>query len=127
MGVDVVVDMRGGKNKSEEAAVQKAGMQFVSIPWHCPFPNDKPFARFLKLVHGNPGKTVFLHCRLGDDRTGMAVAAHRMADQGWTADEAMNEMPTFGFAGMHHAICPGLAHYEHTFPHRLKARSPTKK
>ena len=45
MGVDVVVDMRGGKNKSEEAAVQKAGMQFVSIPWHCPFPNDKPFAR----------------------------------------------------------------------------------
>ena len=136
MGVDVVVDMRGGKNKSEEAAVQKAGMQFVSIPWHCPFPNDKPFARFLKLVHDNPGKKVFLHCRLGDDRTGMAVAAYRMADQGWTADEAMNEMRTFGFAGMHHAVCPGLAHYEHTFPHRLKtspafqdlkARSPTKK
>jgi len=84
MGVDVVVDMRGGKNKSEEAAVQKAGMQFVSIPWHCPFPNDEPFARFLKLVHDNPGKRVFLHCRLGDDRTGMAVAVYRMADQGWT-------------------------------------------
>ena len=120
MGVDIVVDMRGGGNKHEKAEVTKLGMQFVSIPWHCPFPNDKPFARFLKLVHDNPGKRVFLHCRLGDDRTGMAVAAYRIADQGWSADEAMNEMKAFGFTQAHHGICPGLAHYEKTFPQKLK-------
>jgi protein tyrosine/serine phosphatase len=120
MGVDIVVDMRGGRNNHEKAEVTKLGMQYVSIPWHCPFPSDKPFARFLKLMRDNPRKKVFVHCRLGDDRTGMAVAAYRIADQGWSADEAMNEMKAFGFTQAHHGICPGLAHYEKTFPQKLK-------
>jgi hypothetical protein len=50
----------------------------------------------------------------------MAVAAYRMAEEGWSAAEAMNEMRAFGFAGVHHVICPTLAHYEKTFPQRLK-------
>jgi protein-tyrosine phosphatase len=71
-------------------------------------------------LHENKGKKVFVHCRLGDDRTGMMVAAYRMADEGWTADEAMAEMKAFGFSCGHHFICPGLAHYEKEFPHRLR-------
>jgi tyrosine-protein phosphatase SIW14 len=120
MGIGIVVDMRGGRNKSEKAAVQKAGMQYVSISWHCPFPSDKPFAKFLELIEENPDKKIFVHCRLGNDRTGMAVAAYRMAEQGWSADDAMNEMQTFGFSAVHHVICPGLAGYEKSFPHRLQ-------
>jgi len=120
IGIDIVVNMRGGRNKSEEAQANKLGMQYVSIPWHCPLPRDKTFARFLRLIRDNPGKKIFVHCRLGDDRTGMAVAAYRMAEEGWSADEAMTEMRAFGFVGVHHAICPTLAHYEKTFPKRLK-------
>jgi tyrosine-protein phosphatase SIW14 len=120
LGVDIVVDMRGGRNRHEKAEVKRLGIEYVSIPWHCPFPSDKPFARFLKLMQDNPRKKVFVHCRLGDDRTGMAVAAYRIADQGWSADEAMNEMKAFGFTWTHHGICPGLAHYERTFPQKLK-------
>lgn len=120
MGVDIVVNMRGGRNTNEEAEVKRLGMQYVSIPWHCPFPSDKPFARFLKLIQENTEKKVFMHCRLGDDRTGMAVAAYRMAEEGWSADEAMSEMRAFGFTRAHHVICPELAAYEKSFPHRLK-------
>ena len=119
-GIDIVVDMRGGLNKREKATVQELGMQYISIPWHCPFPSDKPFATFLKLIQENPEKKIFVHCRLGNDRTGMAVAAYRMAEQGWSADEAMNEMKVFGFTYGHHWICPPLARYEKSFPHRLK-------
>jgi protein-tyrosine phosphatase len=72
------------------------------------------------VVHENKGKKIFVHCRLGDDRTGMMVAAYRMAEEGWTADEAMNEMRSFGFTKSHHLICPGLARYEKSFPKRLK-------
>jgi protein tyrosine phosphatase (PTP) superfamily phosphohydrolase (DUF442 family) len=120
MGIGIVVDMREGRNQSEKAAVQKAGMQCVSIPWHCPFPSDKTFARFLKLIQENPQEKIFVHRRLGDDRTGMAMAAYRMAIEGWSADEAMNEMRALGFTGVHHEICPGLARYEKSFPHRLQ-------
>src|SRR5271168_210672 len=94
LGVGVVVDMRG-KDQGEEAAATKLGMQYVPIPSHCPFPSDETFAKFLKVIQENPGKKVFVHCRLGDDRTGMAVAAYRMADEGWSADEAMKEMKAF--------------------------------
>lgn len=119
LGVNVVVDMRG-KNKIEEGEAKKLGMQYVAIPSHCPFPRDETYAKFLKAVRENSGKKVFVHCRLGDDRTGMAVAAYRMADEGWSADEAMKEMKVFGFTAVHHAICPGMADYEKNFPQRLK-------
>ena len=119
LGVDIVVDMRG-RDKIEEQVATQLGMQYVAIPSHCPFPKDEPFAKFLRVIQDNPGKKVFVHCRLGDDRTGMAVAAYRMADEGWSADEAMKEMKTFGFSAVHHAMCPGLADYEENFPKRLK-------
>ena len=122
-GIDIVVDLRGGDSKSEKAAVTKLGMQYVSIPSHCPFPSDKPWAEFLKMIEDNPGKKVFVHCRLGDDRTGMAVASYRMAEEGWSAKEAMKEMKAFGFSAMHHAICPGLEEYEEKFPEHLR-KSP---
>ncbi|MGC2447586.1 MAG: tyrosine-protein phosphatase [Candidatus Sulfotelmatobacter sp.] len=120
MGVSIVVDMRSGPNDHEKSAVTKLGMQYVSIPWHCPFPTDEPFARFLKIIEENHDKKVFVHCRLGDDRTGMAIASYRMADEGWSADEALNEMEEFGFDWKHHMICPALERFERSFPERLK-------
>jgi len=102
------------------------GMQYVSIAWHCPWPKDAAMAKFLQVLRENRGKKVLVHCRLGDDRTGMMVAAYRMAEEGWTAQEAMKEMQAFGFSTLHHAICPGLAGYEETFPQRLKTSSAFK-
>ncbi len=119
LGIDVVVDTHAN-DVSEERDVHELGMQYVAIPWHCPWPHDEVFAKFLKVVHDNKGKKIFVHCRLGDDRTGMMVAAYRIAEEGWTADEAMNEMRSFGFTRSHHFICPTLARYEHNFPQRLK-------
>jgi tyrosine-protein phosphatase SIW14 len=120
MGIDIVVDARGNRTDSEGKEVRRLGMQYVAIPWHCPFPNDDVQVRFLKLLQENPKKRVFVHCRLGDDRTGMMIAAYRMAAQGWTAEEAMHEMQQFGFSAVHHLMCPGLASYEKSFPAHLK-------
>lgn len=121
MGIEIIVDGRGNRTSSEGKEVGKLGMQYVAIPWHCPSPNDDVFVRFLKVFQENPNKKVFVHCRLGEDRTGMMVAAYRMAAQGWTADEAMQEMHLFGFSGFHHVLCPGLASYERSFPEHLKS------
>ncbi|MGA7629416.1 MAG: dual specificity protein phosphatase family protein [Terriglobales bacterium] len=120
MGVSIVVDTRGNRSKSEGREVRRLGMRYVAIPWHCPFPHDEAFAKFLRLLRDNPDKKVFVHCRLGDDRTGMMIAAYRMADEDWTADEAMREMRKFGFSEAHHLICPTLASYEEHLPERLR-------
>jgi tyrosine-protein phosphatase SIW14 len=121
MGVNIVVDARGDRADSEGKQVTKLGMRYVPIPWRCPFPNDDVFVKFLKLVRDNPDKKIFVHCRLGDDRTGMMVAAYRMAAEGWSADEAMHEMQQFGFSTLHqYILCPRLASYERAFPEHLK-------
>ncbi len=117
MGVSIVVDLRLTGKDAESREVRKLGMQFVAIPWHCYFPKDKVFARFLELLRENRGKKIFVHCRYGDDRTGMMVAAYRMAVEGWTPEEARKEMKQFGF---HHLVCPSLGPYERDFPEHLK-------
>jgi tyrosine-protein phosphatase SIW14 len=120
MGINIVVDLRGSRN-SERKIVTHLGMQYVALPWHCAFPKDKIFAQFLALLRKNPGKKIFVHCRLGDDRTGMMIASYRMAQEGWSAEKAEKEMEKFGFSFTHRRlICPGLSSYEEKFPQRFK-------
>ena len=120
MGVNIVVDLRGSRD-SERKIVTHLGMQYVALPWHCWFPKDEIFAQFLTLVRKNPGKKIFVHCRLGDDRTGMMIASYRMAQEGWSAEKAEKEMEKFGFSFTHRRlICPGLSSYEEKFPQRFK-------
>ena len=120
MGINIVVDI--GRSKRDEKQINQLGMRYVSLAWYCPLPKDDVFARFLKLIKQNPDKKILVHCRLGDDRTGMMIAAYRMGGQGWTAEQAMKEMHLFGYTAVHHLMCPGLAGYEKSFPERLKER-----
>lgn len=120
MGISIVVDLRERGRKGEREEVTDLGMRFVAIPWNCFHPQDTDIARFLKLLRDNRGKKVFVHCQTGDDRTGLMIAAYRMAEEGWTAEEAKKEMITYGFTSIHHLYCPGLASYEARFPERFK-------
>jgi len=119
MGINIVIDARGD-NKHRRELITKLGMQYVALPWHCPFPRDKTFAEFLRLIRDNRGKKIFVFCRLGADRTGMMIAAYRMAEQGWSAKQARAEMNAYGFNFGHHFLCPGLAAYESRFPEEFK-------
>jgi tyrosine-protein phosphatase SIW14 len=124
MGVNIVVDLRGSRD-SERKIVTHLGMQYLALPWECSFPKDKIFAEFLLLLRKNPGKKVFVHCRLGDDRTAMMIASYRMSQEGWSAEKAKREMEKFGFSFAHRdLICPGLSSYEEKFPQHFNT-SPT--
>ena len=104
MGIRIVVDLRERDLEVERRKVTKLGMHFVAIPWNCFHPEDTDMARFLRLLRDNRGKKVYVHCQTGDDRTGMMIAAYRMAEEGWTAAEAMKEMEAYGFTSSHHLI-----------------------
>jgi len=122
LGIQIVVDLRGDRDNEREE-VTRLGMQYVPMHWQCSFPKDKIFAAFITLIRTNPRKKIFVHCRVGDDRTGMMVAAYRMAEQGWSAEKAENEMIDFGFNFVHrHLICLRLESYEKDFPNRFATR-----
>jgi hypothetical protein len=120
MGVNIVVDLRGSRN-SERNTVTPLGVQYVALPWECSFPKDRVFAEFFTLLRKNPGKRVFVYCRLGDERRAMMIASYRMAEEGWSAEKAKREMEKFGFSFAHrNLICPGLSSYEGKFPQPFK-------
>src|SRR6202166_4623222 len=122
MGVQIVVDLRGDRD-GERKEVTGLGMQYVPMHWECSFPKDRTFADFLTLIRKNPGKKIFVHCRVGDDRTGMMIAAYRMAEEGWSPKQAMKEMTEYGFNLPHRRlICPRLSEYEEHFPERLATK-----
>jgi tyrosine-protein phosphatase SIW14 len=122
MGIQIVVDLRGDRD-GERKKVTSLSMQYVPMHWECSFPKDRIFAEFLTLIQKNPGKKIFVHCRVGDDRTGMMIAAYRMADEGWTAKQAMEEMTKYGFSLVHkRLICPRLSEYEEHFPERFATK-----
>ena len=117
-GINIIVD--NGSSEKDKKLARKLGMRYISIPWICLFPKDAVFARFLKIIEENPDKKIFVHCRFGDARTGMMIAAYRMKEQGWSADKALREMQSYGFKGTRTLACPGLTRYEQSFPQRLR-------
>ena len=56
----------------------------------------------MKIVSDKERQPVFVHCQYGADRTGTMCAAYRIAVQGWTKEEAIEEMTQgdFGFHGV---------------------------
>jgi tyrosine-protein phosphatase SIW14 len=121
LGITTIVDLRGenpGLRDFEREQAESLGIRFVNIPvsgWSPPS-NDQ-VAQFLALFRNHPKEKVFVHCRFGDDRTGVFVATYRMAYEGWPATQAMNEMYFFGFNGFWH---PSMKAFIRDFPDRLK-------
>lgn len=120
MGITTIVDLRGEdreKYEWERKEAESLGMQFVHVAvsgWAPP--TDEQVARFLELFRDNSRQKVFVHCRFGDDRTGVFVATYRMAVEKWSPEKAMDEMYFFGFNGFWH---PSMKRFIREFPSHL--------
>lgn len=115
LGVTTIVNLRGNRGPvaSERREVESLGMRFIDIPvlgWTAP--SNAQVAQFLALF-ADPQQKIFVHCYYGEDRSGVMVAAYRIAEQNWTADQAVSEMYSFGF---HYHLYPGMKSYVREFP-----------
>ena len=100
LGIEMVVNLRDERDKieNERRQAESLGMSYVSIPWKASdTPDHRQVAQFLALLRDTPNKKIFVHCHYGADRTGTMLAAHRIATQGWTAEQAYKEMRAFKF------------------------------
>ena len=94
IGVKTVVDLRGKSHRDE---LEGAGLKYVHIPSSAAHLEEQKVVQFLRVVQDPANQPVFVHCERGADRTGGYVAAYRMAEQGWTAQDAEAELPRFHF------------------------------
>ncbi len=120
MGISIVVNFRNDNDESasEQRQVESAGMKYVSIPWSGrDMPSNSQVAQFLDLVRGNPDTKIFVHCKAGADRTGVMVAAYRIAVEHAAVDGAVAEMHQYHY---HAFFLPQLESYVKSLPGLLR-------
>jgi protein tyrosine/serine phosphatase len=100
MGVKTVVSLRTEDVDTQEAertTVESLGMRWVHIPMRMYWkPSDKQVLRFLAVVMDPQQRPVFVHCRKGQNRTGLLVAIYRVVAQGWPPKQAFSEGRSLG-------------------------------
>lgn len=92
----------------ERLWVESAGMNYISIPlgWDRA-PADEEIDEILRLLKDPNNFPIFLHCKHGEDRTGMVMGIYRVLVDGWSRQAAYEEMLELGF----HKIFKALEDY----------------
>jgi protein tyrosine/serine phosphatase len=90
MGVKTIIDLELRDATSEVPA----GVRYVRLPvnsFHCDMVDP---TALLKAIAESP-KPIFIHCREGRDRTGLAVAIYRCEVEGMSPADAIKELHNF--------------------------------
>ena len=98
LGIKTVIDLR--KDSKEEAPewARAAGLAYFNLPLKASRPATEDQAEvFLKLVNDPANWPVYVHCKGGRHRTGALTAVYRITRDGWTADQAFDEMLKYDF------------------------------
>ena len=107
LGVKTVVNLRSLPSDRDE--IKDTGLAYEHIYMTPLNIDDKDVVRFLRIVSDSSQTPVFVHCQHGADRTGTMCAIYRIAVQGWSKDEAVEEMTKGGFG--FHSIWQNLPDY----------------
>jgi protein tyrosine phosphatase (PTP) superfamily phosphohydrolase (DUF442 family) len=98
MGVRTIVNLRKLHSDRDEIGGVEIGYEHIGMnAWH---PEQEDVVDFLKVVTDSERLPAFVHCQHGADRTGLMVAIYRVAVEGWTKEDASEEMREGGF-GFH--------------------------
>ena len=120
MGVEMVVNFRENRTETlrEKREVESLGMKYTGIPWSANHePSSAQIVEFLDLIRANPNTKIFVHCRRGADRTGVMIAAYRIAVEHKSAAQAIAEMRRFHYDWL---FRPHLKRYIESLPELLQ-------
>ena len=98
LGIKTVINLRAFYYDTE--LITGAGLldEELSIkPWHI---EDEDVIRVLKIIRQKENGPFLVYCQHGADRTGVISAMYRIVEQGWSKDEAIEEM-VYGGYGFH--------------------------
>ncbi len=99
LGIKSIVNLRGESegNQLEEAEAKELGMQYFSVPMSSlGRPTSEQVKQVMEIIETKEKAPVFIHCRRGADRTGVIIAIYRIDNDGWTAEQAIEEAKLYG-------------------------------
>lgn len=107
LGIRTVVNLRAFHSDKDEA--KSTSLKTERIRFNTWNAEEEDVVQFLKIVTNTNGGPYLVHCLHGADRTGTMIAVYRMAVQGWSKDEAIQEMTQGDFG--YHTVWRNLIRY----------------
>jgi protein tyrosine/serine phosphatase len=117
IGVTTIVDLEIGdlieatpwEISQEESQAKAMGFNFIREPLSAfqPFVSTAEMQSTLNILSDPSNGTVYVHCKHGQDRTGMVIGLERVFTEGWAPADAYAEMIAHGF----HPEFLGLKHF----------------
>ena len=97
-GIKTVIDLRKDSLREAPDGARSAGLQYFNIPLLASrAATEEQTSYFLSLVNDPANWPVYVHCKGGRHRTGGMTAIYRITHDGWTADQAYQEMEKYDF------------------------------
>lgn len=109
-GLRTVISLRGTRSREdrdgwetdERRVCEAAGVSFVSLPCnHKNPPTAEQIDQFLNVMRDPQRVPALIHCRIGQQRTGLFCALYRVHVEGASAETALHEMDELGFDSGH--------------------------
>lgn len=98
-GVKTIINLR--HDHDDFPLLRDSNLQYVWIPMRAWYPETEDLVLLLsalrRLLADPRHWPVYVHCAEGRDRTGYAIAAYRIIEEGWEADDAIHEMFDFRY------------------------------
>ena len=95
MGIKTIINLRVFHSDSDK--IRGTGLhreELSAKSWHI---EDEDVVRVLRIIRKRENGPFLIHCWHGADRVGVMVAMFRIIEQGWTKEEAIQEMVEGGY------------------------------
>jgi protein tyrosine/serine phosphatase len=88
----------GDELEEEKRNIAQLGLRFIQASiFPIRHPSDSKTRRIVEIMADKRNWPIFVHCKLGDDRTGYVIGAYRVMFDRWKGRMAYEEMKHYGF------------------------------
>lgn len=95
MGIKTIINLQVFDSDADEIRGTGLHHEELSVkPWHI---EDEDVVRGLRIIRKKENGPFLIHCWKGADRVGVMIAMFRIIEQGWTKEEAIQEMVEGGY------------------------------
>jgi protein tyrosine/serine phosphatase len=110
LGIKTIINLRAFYFDSDR--IRETGLRVEELSvnvWHI---EDIDVVRVLRIIRKRENGPFLIHCSYGADRVGVMIAMFRVVEQGWTKEDAIEEMVHggYGFHWFWFRIVPYVKH-----------------
>jgi protein tyrosine/serine phosphatase len=98
LGIKTIINLRAFYSDADK--IRETGLRVEELSvnvWHI---EDADVVRVLRIIRKRENGPFLIHCARGADRVGVMIAMFRVVEQGWTKEDAIEEMVHGGY-GFH--------------------------